>query len=769
VLHLKHTEEFACIALKDSHKTTTSFVCQLPNNIFISDFKKREYNFLSLEISKKQGKTYLNIYPKTKKSFIYAIKTDIINDKILETKTSFNQFSKHWTLFFSNEETNLIFKKNETSNGLDFGLKLNMPRPFIGTLDEDKKPIVIKNQEGISTLLKIKELYEKKEYRSSILEISLFLQQKPDSIFKKEMLMYSLRNYYKVGTEELAQNIVDVALDWLNQYPSDKNIPEVLFYLGTAYSKLYKQTEAIQVFNELIRNYKTNKFSFMAKLELGDNLKSSANINKSIKLYEDVLYNTKDVNIALLAALRIAEKSLDDGVLKKARYHYKTIINKDIDFLIKDIDKAYALAIKLINSDFTDLGLKILDRILEKIDKKMDPLRHAEILFKTADLYKNTNVDKAIKYFQQYIKLYPKGLLVYEAKEELDKLVFKSNGKKDLTDSEILLNIEYILKKYPRQLIAKKAFYKKMKIFFKLKKYSAILANIKKIEELSKEVAPDKETFLNEIKMKYVISLLEAKQCNVFVQVIESYKLEVPRSMDNMAYECFYQQFIYKKAREIVDRQLISSADNNKILWTYRLIQILIKNLDYNNMILAIEDLLDMVKINHIDNIKYKETIYDLFFAYAYNKDEDIMIGLAKQIEKDFKDDIRNIRVFKKITQSAIDRLDDRIIILYGEKIKNLQNIHKDYLESPWIDFSLYKAYLNIGDYEKSLEVLNNLFDIRGNVKKLSISKIKYMQSDIYRKMRKYKQEKIYLKDCSDIKNEKVWPDLCKEALKWLE
>ena len=767
VLHIEHQKKFACISIKNAHKIITSFVCQLPNNIFTSNFKQNEYSFLTLKITKEKGNTYLNIYPKTKKSLMYPIDINIVNDRELKTDTTLQRFSKHWTFFFSNEETNLIFKKNKNIKGLDFGLHLNMPRPFIGTLDENKKPLVLKNQEEINTLLKIKDLYEQEDYKNTLIEISLFLQKEKNSVFKKEVLLYALRSYYKIGTEKLSQNTVDTALEWLNKYPSDKNIPEVLFYLGIAYSKLYKQIEAIEVFNELIKNYKINKFSFMAKLELGDNLRSSSNINESIKLYEDVLYHTQDVNIALLAASKIAEKSLDDGVLRKARHHYETIINKDIDFLIKDIEKAHRLATKLINSNFEDLGVKILDRILKKINQKLQPNRHSEILFETAEIYKKLNTNKAIEYYQEYIKLYPKSAYASAAKEELDKLVFKANDNKKLTDDEILLNIEYLIKTYPGQLIAKKAFYKKMKIFFKHNKYSEILAQKKQIEALNKEIAPDKEKFLNEAKMLYIVSLLNNKECGVFVQMVEKYKLEAPRNLDDHAYTCFYEQFRYKKARIVIDRQLTSGNDNDKTLWTYRLTQVLIKNLDYDNMTLAIEDLLDLIKVKKIKNKKYEETIYDLFSAYAHNKDEGMMIDLAKQIEQKFKDDIRNIKVFKAIVQLSIKKLDDKMTILYGKKIKRLSKTYDYYLESPWIDYSLYKAYLSMGNYKEALNTLNNLIKIKDKLKNLSISKVKYMQSDIYNKLKQHDKEKVYLQDCANIQNEKIWPNLCKEALKW--
>ena len=459
ILHLHDPNEFLCITQKDVHNTILKYVCQLPKNIFIPNFDTKYYPFLNLYFTQDTKHIYVNVEPKSSYSKLSLVAYDIFNTKERESH-SFSK-SNHWSIFFTNGEKNLIFNESSSQKGLDFDVSFEEIRPFIGTLDEDGKPFLFDNNEEIKALMDIKKIYDAGEYDKVLTEVNLAFQDYPKTIFKKELLLYLMRSYYHIGNEQAASATIEIALNWLDTYTSDSDIPEVLFYLGMGYSNLNQTVNAIRIFNELTKSYERNRFSFMAKLALGDNLISSSDLMESIRLYEDVLYNTNDIDIALLAAKKIADKSLDDGILKKAGFYYQKIVDKNIDFLMEDLDKAYELANKLILNKFENIAVKIIDRILEKIDKGTYPVKHQEMLFKNAGLYKAIDVDKAITYYQEYLETYPKGLYHEEAQRELDRLVFDFKQDGELDDDAILKNIEYLLKTYPGQPIAFRAFYTK--------------------------------------------------------------------------------------------------------------------------------------------------------------------------------------------------------------------------------------------------------------------------------------------------------------------
>ena len=763
LLHLEGETEFMCLNETDSHDVTIQYLCEVPPNIFVSNFNKNEYDFLSINIATKDNKTYLVITPKSKFSQIHSVKIGAFEAQATIPKAK----SDIWSIYFTNNEENLIYNKTKKPQGLDFQIDFREVRPFIGTLDEDKRPLTYNDGKEIQALMGIKKLYDNKEYIPALSDISITRDQYPNSVFMKDYILYALRSYNQINDENKANDVVDLALKWLEDNPSDQSIPEVLYYLGTAYSTLFKATKSSQVFHQLIQSYPNHKFQYRAKLTLGDNLRSSDNLTESIRLYEDVLYNTQDLEIALMAAERIAEKSLDDGFLQKAKAHYQKIIDKNIDFLLTDLDKGYALAVRLNTNDFPDLAVQLLDRLLIVLEQSADIDEHARVLFETAELYEGLDVYQAIEYYQQYLDVHPQGLSINLAKERLDKLLFNSHHERNLTDDEILANIEYILKTYPNHQIAKKAFYKKMQIYYKREMYSEVLANETEINELTEDVAIDKVDFLHHVKNDYALHLLTNKYCEIYARTVERYELVIGAEHDNESFKCMFSQFRYDAARVIVDRRLSNPDEDNKLLWLYRLSQLFVKHLDYENMVYVITDLLDITKEMNIENAKYQETIYDLFFAYDKLRDEDNVLIIGTQIEQTYKNDIRNIRVFKTMMQIAEANLDTSLMIFYGDKIIALQKLYKSYIESPWVDFVLVKSYSEYKEYEQALTILDNLGLIYKKVPSINIAKVRYLQSDIYRKMGDSITEKNLLEECATFQDA-IWPDVCKNTLKWI-
>jgi hypothetical protein len=176
-----------------------------------------------------------------------------------------------------------------------------------------------------------------------------------------------------------------------------------------------------------------------------------------------------------------------------------------------------------------------------------------------------------------------------------------------------------------------------------------------------------------------------------------------------------------------------------------------------------------MVKRDKSKIIAYHETLYNLFFAYVFTNNEDKIIETGIAINEKFHKDARNIKVFKKMIQIAQNRLDTSMVLIYGNKLKELAKIYNIYMESPWVDYALFKAYMELLDLTNALKTLDELYEVRNKVPKLSIARIKYMQSTIYRHMKNFTQEKIFLQDCSELRNDKTWSSVCTNTLRWME
>ena len=274
-----------------------------------------------------------------------------------------------------------------------------------------------------------------------------------------------------------------------------------------------------------------------------------------------------------------------------------------------------------------------------------------------------------------------------------------------------------------------------MKIFHKRKQYNGILAKEAEVMELSKEIAPDKEEFLKDVRMKYALQLLQDKNCIVFIEIVKKYQLTIAEQYDYNAFECFYVQFEYPQAREIVDRRLKDPTGKDRILWLYRLEQLMVKNLNYEQLIPVVNELWDLMERQNVKEVQYQETLYDMFNAYVRLKDEDNIIKTGERLAEVFDEDARNMRVYKKIIQIAGARQDDTMIANYAKRLLDLAALHNSYLESPWVDYELYKAYVNLNRFEEALGVLENLDKQRSQLPKIDLAKLRYFQSNIHQKI----------------------------------
>ena len=211
LLHLEDQNEFTCLNETDKHGVTIQYLCEVPPNVFVTNFNKNEYDFLNIDITSKDDKTYLVILPKSKFSQIHSVNIGAFEATDIPLKSK----SDIWSIYFTNEEENLIYHRTKQPQGLDFQIDFREIRPFIGTLDEDKQPLTYNDSKEIQALMNIKKLYDEKQYASAISDASITRDQYPHSIFTKDYILYALRSYNEINDENQAGNVVDLSLKWL--------------------------------------------------------------------------------------------------------------------------------------------------------------------------------------------------------------------------------------------------------------------------------------------------------------------------------------------------------------------------------------------------------------------------------------------------------------------------------------------------------------------------------------------------------------------------
>ena len=711
-----------------------SFFCKKNKNIIICEFNRLPSTYVFRAKSAffkfipyfKNNKFFLKIECKNR---CYLISRE---DNLYKNPTiTLNNLkkSKKWIIISPIEP----FLSKKVPQGLKFYFK-HSPKIYIGAVDENENPIVVaKESKDVLKYFEILKAFKKGLDVSD--EIDDFISKYPNSVFIPDVLYMKM---VILDRNNDFEDVVEIGKKWIKKYAYDDKLPKVLLLIGKAYSKMGFLSDASYFFNRIITEYPNTKEADLARIYLADQLYSTGDSKKAMKLYEDVLFSTKDIDIASLAAIRLAQRYMDSGNFKKAYEYYKKIYKANKKFLLKDKQKAYELAKLLASHEMYSLAIDIAKDLFKKL-KITDDLYEPILYYLALWNYKAKNYKQALYYINLYLSKFPFGDYSDQLNSLKDKVLFNLPTK---NLKEQLKYIDKIIKEYQGNTIALKALVKKAYILRKLKKYDEILKMEEKLKNISKDIFPDKEKFLNDVKKEYVIELLNKNKCVKAVNLIEKYHIKLDKKYDDKIYKCAMKAMDYELASRICNKYLDSPDDKIFIKWIKRKIEALKGLRDYKNLVIAIDDLCDVYKKCH----KYK--LYKFFALWnlgEYKK----ALKVANSIKTK---DIKNADVYIKIVKWAIQNKNYLLAATFAKKIIDLQNEFKAYPYSPFVDF-VYAKYSQ--NKKEAIKILKNLLKrVKGEDKARAL----FMLSNLTK-------DKKYLNECLKVKDSKLWKGLCKDAL----
>ncbi len=762
VYHIKDDEPFYCKSKQDINDNVQEYVCKINSNPDLLGFKKEKYTLANVWFNKNKGNVFLHIQP-LKKSTIYPIYGPLHSTKTISNDR--RKASKAWSIYMF-EDNNTIFTQKLDDKGLDFDVRLtHNARPFIGSLDVDKKPLVSKINNEVKVLVELEELVREKRYRAVVNSANKLKRIYPNSTFSDEIELYRLRGLDGVDIESNSFIILKEAEQWLLNYPSHEDIAEVLFYMAKAQSKISRHDLAEVSFKKIVYQHPNHKFALLSKIYLGEILEEDDDIFASIKLYKQALYETDDLEIALLAAKKIADKSLNDSIYQEAEVHYEKILDKQEQYILEDVDSAYQLVRNLRVAGIKSTAGRIVESLSQQIDRESFPEKHEDYIFEAAQLFMDNDINKSIHYFQQYIDLYPDGLNIKAARRELDLLLLEKDKEK--TPMAQLDYLDYIIKTYPDTEIAKIALYKKAKILFGLKNYDFLLKNEKELKELSVEVAPDMEELIAESARLFVIEGLSKGDCEVAVNNVVKYNLSLKKEHHMKLFNCYRTQYAHDRAETLAQKN-IDEGGENQLFWLSSLEKLLYSQQKYEKVIKISKEVLDLAKLQE-SNISYNDVWFDVFDSYLFLEKKTELLNVEKEITKLFPKDLRTTLVYKPIVKMAKKNKDDFLTIDMSSKVFKIQDVFQTYDDSPWIDYAFIESLININKFKTALNAVERLEKlIRQKKVNADIAKLSYTKSTIYQNLNLRNQQEIELKRCAESKTSKTWSRICKNTLKWL-
>jgi tetratricopeptide (TPR) repeat protein len=636
--------------------------------------------------------------------------------------------AKKWVIIASDKKI-----KTHKNQGLKFYFHHSI-HPYIGPIDDNGDPIeASKESEDVLKYFEIINAYKKGIDVS--MEIEDFVNDYPNSVFLPDVLFLKLKILDKKNESD---EVIKLAKIWIKKFAYDENLPKVLLIMANNYSKIGFLSDAAYLYQRIINEYPKSKEAYLSMIYLADQLYTTGDDKKAFKYYEKALYSTDDIEIASLAASRLAQRYMDKGNIRKAIEYYMKIYNANKNYLLRDKQKAYELAKTLASHNAFELATKIGDDLIKNL-KKTDDL-YEPLEYNLAQwYYEMQNYKRALFWIEKYLNEFPYGEYSDAVAALRDKVIFEVPDK-NLTKQ--LQVIDDILQKYKGDIFYK-ALYKKIMILYKMKKYDEIIKLEDKIQEIPDKIFKDKKEFLNKVYVEYVTKLLNKKDCLDAINLIKSKKLTLDKKYDDKVYECAIKVKDYNIASIVCNKYLASSDDKIFVKWMKRKIKALEGLGDYKNLILAIDDLCNVMKKGCYE-YKLKK-----FFALWKLKRYKEALKLVKELDK--YQHIRNTDAFIKIVNYALQNNDNLLAATYAKKIIDLQNRFKAYPYSPFVEFTYAKFSKN------KKEAIRVLKDVLNRVKGEDKARAYFMLAN-------FTKDKKYIYECLKVKDSKLWRGLCEDA-----
>ena len=749
-LQISDKSPFVCQAIADDLARTKEVICafskkptqaipQLQNDFFkVNSFQKKDTFFVSIKPFYKI-KLIADIFDLSEDDTVFSADVKIAN---------------RWTIVGYKEKFPLIKEEQKPEIALNFPFFLDKDKlPYVGSLDLAGNPVRIKKVEDVTEYLKIKKYFAKKRYDDALDMIDEVLATYPHTLFKSELIYYKIKISDKMKDYD---NVIALAKEFLREYSSDENVPEVLALMAKAYAKIGQNTDADYFFDRLFSEHKGTVYAQWGYIYKGEMLEDSGGNREAIKYYKKALYETQDLEVAAAAAYHLTKILLQHSPKKAAKYAMK-IISAKADFFMQNLQES----MKIMNQ-FADAGeyksaAAIADALLQAMGPTYDEY---EELLKDKALWLAKTKDKqaALAALNSYIKKFPDGDYIDVVQTAKDGLFFENDDK---NASAKLAEYNKLIEEYAGDIIADKALYEKAKLLLKEKRYADVLALQDKLKDLDEEKFSDVTDIIKKAAIGLMEVSLKKKNCKNVLVVANDYNISLSDSWDDGIYACSMKGGDFRLSKTVASKHLKSQNIDERKKWLYRYIKIDFETGNYSEVVDAAKDLIAL-----IDNPKtspYKDVYRYLFDAYERLEQKENMIKAMAKIEEIFGLNYKDIDRYVAMVALGDDRKDDNMIIKYGSKVMKIQERSHSHAQSPYIEFALYGAYMNKNDYNNALTIIRSLDTVK--LSKNDRARQKYLLGMVLSKLwRDAAAQKAY-KEAIKADPNSAWAKLAQSAL----
>ena len=138
------------------------------------------------------------------------------------------------------------------------------------------------------------------------------------------------------------------------------------------------------------------------------------------------------------------------------------------------------------------------------------------------------------------------------------------------------------------------------------------------------------------------------------------------------------------------------------------------------------------------------------------------MIDSMADIEKIYKQDYIDIERYVTVMAVGSERKDSNLVIEYAKKIINIQKASQSFAQSPFVEFTLYQAYIDKEKYNEALDVIKSLDNIE--LSNANRSRQKYLLGSVYDRLWRDDDAKQAYQEAIDADKGSAWAKLAEGA-----
>lgn len=751
--HLKDNTPFLCQEKLDDFGITTEVICAFSKKPS-QKIRKIQNDFFEIDTAIKESGYFLIIKPNHKMK-LFPLVFDMIHES--DVYKADVKLSKHWMLVGYLTKLPYIKEEKRLQSGINFPFVMKKDTlPYVGGLDLKGNPVHIKKVQDVTDYIKIKKYYKNQKYYKCLDLITSILSNYPNTLFRAELLFYKIKVFSQLKDYD---SLIDVSKEYLKEYSSDENVAEILSLSANAYAKTGLNIDADYFFDRLFTEHQDSEYSKWGYLYKGEMFEASGGSKQALKFYKKAYFSAKTIDLAATAAYKIALFQANNFKLKESAIYIKKILKVMPEYFSKDLKASMELMNVFAEAEHLEMASSIATALLHSMDKNHDEY---EKLLKDKAIWLSKTKDKAkaLQALNQYIKEFPYGTYELEIKVAKDALFFDTT---DDNTSVRLAHYDELIEEYKKETIGKRALYEKSKLLLEVQRYDDVLALREKLLQLNEDEFSDVEKIITQAAIGSMQNNLKKNNCQEVLDISNEYNITLSNEWDDGVYKCAMKGGDFILSKRVANSNLkVKNLEIRKV-WLYRYIKVDFATGNYSDVIDASKDLISLIDDSKAENkFEYIDVYRYLFDTYQRLEKKQAMLEAIKEIENIFGIVNQDIERYLSVMAVGSDLKDDNMVIKYATIIMQLQKKSKTYVQTPFVEFTLFQAYVNKEDYTKALDVIESLNDKK--LSKEKRSRQKYLLGFTYNKLWREEEAMIAYEEAIKADPKSSWAELAKSA-----